>query len=99
MSNRRLAERDRRKVEGHDPVAIAGWAAQDERTAEGYPWDHRANASASSARHDREWPSSPATGTRLALASAVLAHPVRNDVGPGTGRSLCMGQRTPQACA
>jgi len=89
-------ERYRRKMEGHHPMAIVGWADENERTEEEYPSDHRANASPSPAGHDREWHSEPAPRTRLASASAVLANAVRDDVGTRVGRSPHMGQRASQ---
>jgi len=37
MSDRCHAERYRREMEGHHPMAIVGWADENERAAEEYP--------------------------------------------------------------
>src|SRR5579883_412293 len=52
MPDRRHSERYRREMEGHDPMAIIEWADENERTAEEYSRDHRADASPSPAGTD-----------------------------------------------
>jgi len=89
-------ERYRRKMEGHHPMAIVGWADENERTEEEYPSDHRANASPSPAGNDGCWNSRTSPGARFAPASAVFANAVRDDVGTRVERSLHMGQRASQ---
>jgi hypothetical protein len=81
-------------MEGHNPLATVGRADEDERIAEEYSWNYRADASPSSAGYDRSWDSGTSSGARLALASVVLANAVRTNVGPGVGCSLFVGQRT-----
>jgi len=51
------AERHRRAMEGHDAVATDGRSDEDERVAEEYSWNYRADASSSSAGDDRGWDS------------------------------------------
>jgi hypothetical protein len=81
-------------MEGHNPLATVGRADEDERTAEEYSWNYRADASPSFAGYDRGWDSGTSSGARLAPAGALLANTVRTDVGPGVGCSLFVGQRT-----
>lgn len=94
MPHRCDAKRHRRTMEGHNPLATVGRADEDERIAEEYSWNYRADASPSSTGYDRGWDSGTSSGARLAPASAVLANAVRTDVGPGIGCSLFVGQRT-----
>ena len=94
MPHRCGAQRHRRTMERDDPLAIIGPADEDERIAEEYPWNHRADASPAPAGYDRGWHSGTSSGARLTPASALLADAVRTDIGSGVGSSLFVGQRT-----
>ena len=97
MPNRRHAERYRREMERHHTMAIVGRAAENERIAEEYSRDHRANAPPTPAGIDGCWNSRTSPGARFARARVVFADTVRDDVGTRVGSSLQMGQRAPQA--
>ena len=96
MPDRCHAERYRREMEGHHPMAIVGWADENDRTAEEYSRDHRANAPPSPAGTDGRWNSRTSPGARLSSASTVFANAIRDDVGTCVGGSLHMGQRASQ---
>src|SRR5579862_9072639 len=99
MPDRCHAERYRREMEGHYPVAIAGWADETERTAEEYSRDHGANAPPSPAGNDRCRDPRTSAGARLALAGTVFADAVRDDPGARIGGPLHLGQRASQTGA